>query len=126
MEQAVLPEIIAEDIRLLLQLTEDFGDQMQIILQIFPQELQSQGELTPEQTSTYLQYMTSLYTAAQLEGMNNVHLLQLSGANLPTANWCVRHPSAAADANIAAQLTAYISRLLPNYANSMYPRAVQL
>ena len=99
---------------------------MQIILQVFPQEVQVQGVLTANQTTTYLQYMSSLYTASQLEGMSNVHLLQLSGSGLPTTGWCVAHPSAAADANIAAQLTAYINRLLPSYATTMYPRAVQV
>ena len=109
-----------------MQLTEEFGDQMQIILQVFPAQQQNVGVLTPNQTVTYLQYMTSLYAAGLQEGMINLHLFQINGTSLPLDNWCVAHPSAAADANIAAQLTAYINRLLPSYATSTYPMAVQV
>ena len=109
-----------------MQITAEFGHQMQIILQVFPLEVQIQGVLTANQTTSYLQYMSSLYTAAQQEGMGNVHFLQLTGANLPLDGWCNSHPSAAADVNIAEQLTTYIMRLLPNYATSTFPLAVQV
>lgn len=109
-----------------MQITDEYGSQMQIILQVFPLEVQIQGVLTANQTTSYLQYMSSLYTAAQQEGMGNVHFFQLTGANLPVDGWCNSHPSAAADANIAEQLTTYIMRLLPNYATSTYPRAVNV
>ena len=109
-----------------VQVTDEFGSQMQIILQVFPLEVQIQGVLTPNQTTTYLQYMSSLYTAAVQEGVGNVHFFQLTGIDMPLDNWCNAHPSAAADANIAEQLTTYIRRLLPNFATSTYPSAVQV
>ena len=106
-----------------LQINEEY-DTPEIIIQVLPLEVQIQGVLTYNQTTTYLQYMSSLYTAAQAEGMTNVHLLQLNGVNLPTDGWCVAHPSAAADANIAAQLSAYIEAVLPEWTSSNYPRSV--
>lgn len=108
-----------------LQINEEY-DTPQIIIQVFPLEVQFQGVLTFNQTSDYLQYMSSLYTAAQAEGMTNVHLLQLNGVNMPLDNWCVDHPSAAADVNIAAQLTAYIEAILPQWSSNTYPLSVQV
>lgn len=99
---------------------------MQIILQVFPLEVQVQGVLTVNQTTQYLQYMSTLYTAAQQEGQNNVHFFQLTGRSMPLDGWCVAHPSAAADRNIAQQLTTYINRLLPNFARSTFPQSVQV
>ena len=108
-----------------VQINEEF-DTPQIIIQAFPLEVQFQGVLTFNQTATYLQYMSGLYTAAEAEGMSNVHFLQLSGVNLPTNDWCVDHPSAAADAVIAAQLTAYIEAVLPEWTSTTYPMSVQV
>lgn len=109
-----------------MQITDEYGENMQIILQVFPLEVQVQGVLTVNQTTQYLQYMSSLYTAAQQEGQFNVHFLQLNGVDMPLDNWCVAHPSSAADRNIAQQLLTYINRLLPNYATSTFPRAVRV
>ena len=55
------------------------------------------------------------------EGMINMHLLQLNGDGMPLEGWCSFHPSAAADANIAAQLSAYIEAVLPERTSSVYP-----
>ncbi len=110
---------------LLVQINEEY-DTPQVIIQAFPLEVQFQGVLTFNQTTAYLQYMSSLYTAAQAEGMSNVHFLQLNGVDMPLDDWCVDHPSAAADANIAAQLTAYIEAILPEWATTSYPLSVQL
>ena len=107
----------------LLQITETY-DMPEIIIQVFPLEVQNQGVLTFNQTTTYLQYMSALYTKAESEGMSNVHLLQLNGVNLPTDGWCVDHPSAAADGNIAAQLSAYIEAVLPDWTSTNYPLSV--
>lgn len=52
--------------------------------------------------------MASVYTATQMEGMMNVHFLQLNAVGMDLNGWCSNHPSAAADMTIAAQLTAYI------------------
>ncbi len=97
-----------------------------IIIQVFPLEVQWQGVLTHDQTTTYLQYMTSLYSTAEMMGMTNVHLLQLNGVGMPLDDWCVDHPSAAADANIAAQLTAYIEAIMPQWATTTYPLSVNV
>lgn len=70
--------------------------------------------------------MTSLYSTTQMMGMTNVHLLQLNGIDMPLEDWCVAHPSAAADANIAAQLTTYIEAILPQWATSTYPLSVNV
>lgn len=43
---------------------------------------------------------------------------------MPLDDWCVSHSSAAADANIAAQLTAYIQAVMPEWANTAYPLSV--
>ena len=110
---------------MLVQINEEY-DTPQVIIQAFPLEVQFQGVLTFNQTTAYLQYMSSLYTAAQAEGMSNVHFLQLNGVDMPLDDWCVDHPSAAADANIAAQLTAYIEAILPEWATTSYPLSVQL
>ena len=76
-----------------------------IIIQVFPSKLLEQGVLRAEEAATYLRYMTSL---TQYKGRTNVHLLQLNADDMPFDNWCASHPSAAADANIAAQLTRFI------------------
>ena len=106
-----------------MQINEVYDDPT-IIIQVFPLEVQWQGVLTHDQTAAYLQYMSSLYSATQMMGMTNVHLLQLNGADMPLDDWCVSHPSAAADANIAAQLTAYIQAVMPEWANTTYPLSV--
>lgn len=108
-----------------MQITNQYGEETQVILLVIPEEVQTQGVLSPKQTTDYLRYMSSLYTASRKEGMSNVHLFRLT-AGIPLDNWCAAHPSAAAHANIAMQLTSYINRLLPNFATSMYPRGVQV
>ena len=66
-----------------------------------------EGVLTPNQTTTYLQYMSSFYTETQMEGLSNVHLLQLNTVDMPLGDWC------ASAAHIAAQLSAIIEAVLP-------------
>ncbi|KAL3146173.1 hypothetical protein ABBQ32_002883 [Trebouxia sp. C0010 RCD-2024] len=121
-----LEQWISDNLNFMSEITDEYGENMQIILQVFPLEVQVQGVLTVNQTTQYLQYMSSLYTAAQQEGQFNVHFLQLNGVDMPLDNWCVAHPSSAADRNIAQQLLTYINRLLPNYATSTFPRAVRV
>jgi len=113
--------------RLLLdmQINEDF-DSPEIIVQVYPQEQLLEGVLNQNESTTYLQYMSSLYTAAQMEGMMNVHLLQLNAIDMPLTGWCASHPSAAADANIAAQLSAFIEAVLPEWTRTVYPLSVQV
>ena len=79
------------------------------------------GSLTLNQTTYYLQYTTSLYNLARMQGMSNVYLLQLNGVNLPLDNWCVGHPSADAHQNMADQLTQYIQAVLPDWATGIFP-----
>ncbi len=106
-----------------MQINEEF-DTPEIIIQVYPMEQVLEGVLTRNQTTTYLQYMSSLYTETQMEGLNNVHLLQLNAVDMPLGGWCVFHPSAAADANIAAQLSAFIESVLPEWTRSTYPLSV--
>ena len=108
-----------------MQVNEVYNDPTMII-QVFPLEVQWQGVLTHDQTSVYLQYMNSLYSSTQMEGLTNVHLLQLNGVDMPTDGWCVDHPSAAADVNIAAQLTAYIDAIMPAWSSTTYPLSVSV
>ena len=71
--------------------------------------------LSADKAATYIQYMTRLYSKTQAQGRSNVHLLQLSADGMPFDDWCASHPSAAADANIAAQLSAFIKTDLPQW-----------
>lgn len=91
----------------------------QIVILTYPLESGPTGSYN--QTSYYLQYMTSLYVSARLQGLSNVQIVQLNGINFPTDGWCDGHPSVAAHANIANQLTAYLQAILPRWANSTYP-----
>ena len=84
------------------------------------------GNLTPEQTEYYLQYMTSLYVETQMQSMSNVYLLQLNGIDFPTDNWCDGHPNVAAHANMAQQLMQYIQAVLPHWGNATYPTITDL
>lgn len=102
-----------------LQLNEEYGDP-QIILVVMPQEVPGEGAtLGPNfnDTTTYIEYMANLYTASQMEGLTNLHLLQLDALGMPLADWCDGHPDVAADANIAGQVSAYINAVLPPLAN---------
>ena len=108
-----------------MQINEEF-DSPEIIVQVYPQEQLLEGVLNQTESTTYLQYMSSLYTAAQMEGMMNVHLLQLNAVDMPLTGWCASHPSAAADANIAAQLSAFIEAVLPEWTKTIYPLSVQV
>ena len=98
----------------------------EIILQVFPWEVQFEGVLTFNQTTVYLQYMAALFTEVQAEGLDNVHFLQLNALTMNLSDWCSSHPSAAADQNISEQLIAYIDAILPSWATATYPLAVQV
>lgn len=65
--------------------------------------------------------MSSLYAQTQMQGMSNIHLLQLNSINFPTDDWCAGHPSVAAHQNIANQLTDYIHAALPDWAQQIHP-----
>ena len=106
-----------------MQLNQEYGEP-QIILVVMPQEVPAEGaSLGPSfnDTTTYIEYMANLYTASQMEGLTNVHLLQLDALGMPLADWCDGHPNVAADANIAGQVSAYINAVLPSWANTTYP-----
>ena len=98
----------------------------EIIIQVFPWEVQFEGVLTFNQTTVYLQYMSALFTEVQAEGLNNVHFLQLNAQTMDLSDWCSSHPSAAADVDISAQLIAFIDAILPNWSSTSYPLAVQV
>lgn len=100
----------------MLQVTNTYNG-TDIILFTYPLESNPGLALTPN----YLQYMTSLYVAAQKAGMSNVYLLQIDGIDFPTDNWCVAHPNLAAHAAMANQLISYIQAVLPSWANTSYP-----
>ena len=108
-----------------MQINEEF-DSPESIKQVYPDEQLLEGLLNQNKTTTYLQYMSSLYTAAQMEGMMNVHLLQLNAADMPLTSWCASHPSTAADANIAPQLSAFIEAVLPEWTRTVYPLSLQV
>lgn len=82
------------------------------------------GSLTLNQTTYYLQYMTSLYVQSQMIGMSNVYLLQLTGTDFPTDNWCAGHPNVPAHQSMANQLTQYIQAVFPDWGTSTYPLVV--
>jgi len=107
-----------------MQINEEY-DTPEIIIQVFPLEVNFEGVLTPNATTNYLQYMAAVYTATQMEGMTNVHFLQLNAVGMNLDGWCAAHPSAAADTTIAAQLTAYIEAVLPAWTTGTYPLAVE-
>ena len=92
-----------------------------IILLSYPLESMWDDQLTPNQTTYYFQYMTSLYNKAQMQGMSNVQLLQLNGVNLSLDNWCVGHPSVAAYQNFADQLAKYVTAVLPAWVIATFP-----
>ncbi len=102
----------------LLQVSKVYSSP-QIVILTYP--LESAPTASYNQTTYYLQYMTSLYNSARLQGLSNVQLIQLNGINFPIDSWCDGHPSVAAHANIADQLTAYLKAILPQWANSTYP-----
>ena len=107
-----------------MQTNEEY-DTPEIIIQVFPLEVNFEGVLTPNATTDYLQYMAAVYTATQMEGMTNAHFLQLNAVGMNLDGWCAAHPSAAADTTIAAQLTAYIEAVLPAWTTGTYPLAVE-
>lgn len=100
-----------------LQINSGYGNP-DIIIQVFPRKLLEQGVLLEVEAATYLRYMTSLYDQIQSDGRKNVHLFKLDADDMPFDNWCASHPSAAADANIAAQLSSFINAMLPNWTMS--------
>lgn len=97
-----------------LQINSRYGNP-DIIIQVFPSKLLEQGVLLADEAATYLRYMTSLYNETQSKGRKNIHLFKLDADDMPFDNWCASHPSAAADANIAAQLSSFINIMLPNW-----------
>ncbi len=104
---------------ILLQVSDEYNSP-EIILLTYPLESMWDGSLTPNQTTYYLQYMSSLYAQTQMQGMSNVYLLQLNGVNFPVNDWCAGHPNVAAHHNMANQLTDYIHAVLPDWAEQMY------
>lgn len=112
-------QIVLTTMHVCLQINSEYN-KPEIILQVFPSEV-TVGVLTRAETANYLQYIRSLYNQTQAEGRTNVHLLLLNGTGLPVDHWCANHPSAAADANIASQLHAFITTKLPDWAKSTYP-----
>ena len=103
-----------------MQVTEVYGSPS-IILLTYPLEaFENDRSWTYNQTTQYLQYMTSLYSQALMQGMSNVHLLQLDGIRFPVERWCLAHPSVAAHQDIADQLTQYIHAVLPDWASSKF------
>lgn len=104
---------------ILLQVSDEY-DSPEIILLTYPLESMWDGSLTPNQTTYYLQYMSSLYAQTQMQGMSNVNLLQLNGVAFPINGWCAGHPNVAAHENIANQLTDYIHAVLPDWAEQVY------
>ncbi|DBA74311.1 TPA: hypothetical protein ACH3X1_011086 [Trebouxia sp. C0004] len=125
----ILPPPALEDWLLsymdLINMINEEYDNPEIIIQVFPLEVNFEGVLTPNATTNYLQYMASVYTATQMEGMTNVHFLQLNAVGMNLNGWCSNHPSAAADMTIAAQLTAYIEAVLPAWTIGTYPLATE-
>ena len=93
----------------LLQVSDEYNSP-EIILLTYPLESMWDGSLTPNQTTYYLQYMSSLYAQTQVNGIN-----------FPTDDWCAGHPSVAAHQNIANQLTDYIHAVLPDWAEQIHP-----
>ncbi len=112
-------------INVMMQINEEY-DTPEIIIQVFPLEVNFESVLSFNATTEYLQYMASVYTATQMEGMSNVHLLQLNAVGMDLDGWCSDHPSAAADTTIAAQLTAFIEAVLPSWSKTTYPMAVDV
>ena len=51
-----------------MQINEEF-DSPEIIVQVYPQEQLLEGVLNQTESTTYLQYMSSLYTAAQMKSV---------------------------------------------------------
>lgn len=65
--------------------------------------------------------MNSLYQQTQMQGMSNVYLVQMDGIDFPIDTWCAGHPSAAAHASMADQLTSFINGVMPKWGNTTYP-----
>ncbi len=112
---SIVPTVLC----VLLQVSDEYNSP-EIILLTYPLESMWDGSLTLNQTTYYLQYMSSLYAQTQMQGMSNVYLLQLNGVDFPINDWCSGHPNVAAHQNIANQLTDYIHAVLPDWAEQMY------
>ena len=98
----------------------------EIITMVYPDEVMLQGILNPEQTALYRSYMISLQAEAKASSMSNVHQLLLDPASISLEDWCAAHPSAAADADIAAQLSAFILDQIPSWPVSVHPSSIAL
>ena len=106
---------------MLLQVTATYNGTC-IILFTYPLEAMWDGNLSLNQTTYYLQYMTSLYVETQKQGMSNIFLLQIDGIDFPTTGWCSGHPNVAAHENMSHQLSTYIQAVLPAWGNTMFHR----
>ena len=91
-----------------------------IILVVYPSEVLQQGVLPKHKAAIYRSYMGSLFEKTQKEGRVNVHLVQLNANDMQFDGWCASHPSANADANIAAQLSTLIQETLPEWVDSTF------
>jgi len=109
-----------------VQINDEYDDP-EIIIQVYPVEAQiGVILLTLEETAQYIQYMSGLFTAVQQEGLTNVHFIQINAVGLPLEDWCQEHPSAAADQVIAAQLSAFIKGVIPDWTTATYPLSVNV
>lgn len=108
-----------------MQINQEFGNP-DIITMVYPAEAMLQGILDATQAETYRSYMFSLHNETQAAGMTNVHQLVLDVSSIPLDDWCSAHPSAAADASIAAQLSAFIVREIPQWPSSTHPVNTQV
>ena len=103
-----------------MQINADFNSP-EIIIMVFPTEVLTKGVLDSSGAAIYQQYFASLGSQVQSDGMTHVHQLQLTADGMPLDGWCAAHPSAAAHANIAAQLEAFIQQQIPDWPTSTYP-----
>ena len=108
-----------------MQINEDF-DYPEIVTMVYPDAVMLEGILNKTETTTYRTYMTSLHAQVEANNMTNVHQLLLDPATIPLEDWCAAHPSAAADADIAAQLSAFIVEEIPKWPRSTYPLSVDV
>ena len=108
-----------------MQINQEFGNP-DIITVVYPAETMLQGILDAKQAETYRSYMFRLQTETQAAGMTNVHQLVLNVSSIPLEDWCSAHPTAAADASIAAQLSAFIVEELPQWPSSIHPVNAQI
>lgn len=122
---APLDEWVSNVIGFMNTINKEFGNP-EIITVVYPAETMLQGILDATQAETYRSYMFSLHQEAQAAGMTNVHQLVLDVSSMPLGGWCGAHPTAATDASIAAQLSAFIVEELPQWPSSSHPVSAQV